>query len=241
MKEKNEPTKYDSLLDLFTAESSIREFYLHPYVIGDNVYATNGCLIIRIHSRLLGNVYHTTVKEPYKSDTEKIFSYFHLSAFGQVILLADLTEAVSHLPTEEEEEEFFVPGESEECPECCGTGNVEWTYSDSEGYSHYDYFECPVCEGSGYAGPAKSRKTGRLVTQPSSSVGILGRSITYEKLCPIIQCIEHLSLDYITLVTLRYGVLCFHITDGVDLAIASYSSPADYILIDNKININTNF
>ena len=43
-------------------------------------------------------------------------------------------------------------------------------------------------------------------------------------------------IDYIKLVTLHDGVLCFHITYGVDLAIAFSSYPADYILIDDKIN-----
>lgn len=147
------------LLDLWVSEICLREAFKKPFSIGEFVYATDGYAIIRVKKEIL--------KEEYPPYTKPMFKWPERNC-DQLVALSTLQEVWGRMPTVEE---TIMQGEYKDCEECGGEGEVEWEYMDSSGRTYRQDFDCPVCDGSGYAEQPEEAKTGRMIPDLEATIG----------------------------------------------------------------------
>lgn len=108
-----------------------------------------------------------------------------------------------------------------QCEDCEGDGEVKWTYVDRENYTHTEYYECPVCHGSGVSVPAKEVSTGRMIPPFDAVVGIHKRKFLAEHIQALCDAMELLCLDEIRYVSDNgSGGNVFILTDDIKVVIA---------------------
>lgn len=115
-------------------ESIKKPFYREGFV-----YATNRTIMVRVPYNDLKRVY-----EP--AESPKNLPQFPESTCDIELPISVLVETFKSIPQCEERR---VEGKAAECDECEGSGEVEWTYEDSDGEEHQKYFDCPICNGDG--------------------------------------------------------------------------------------------
>lgn len=119
----------------------------------NEVWATDGHIMLMVDRKLLrrkyanGGRYSNLPIPEQNSDT--------------IVDLKDIDSAYDRfkLTPEMVEEE----GEDCECPACNGSGEVQWSFTDDNGKTHYMDDECPVCDGTGIAKNRRMVHTGRML------------------------------------------------------------------------------
>lgn len=122
------------LLGLFYCKERLSAM---PLLKGNKVFATDSHKAIYINAEVCQGEYERT---------EKFDMKFPSVAEQELnIPLLSLQKAYDSLPKVEDEEY-----DEEECNECNGTGSVEWEYTDKNGKTHHQDFDCPACDGWGF-------------------------------------------------------------------------------------------
>lgn len=131
----NEEKFLNRFVNILEWPESIRK----PFYRDGFVYATNRNILVRVPYRDLERLYDTV-------DKPKNLPKFPEPTCQLDLPISVLVETFKSIPKVEERS---VKGKAAECDECEGSGEVEWTYEDSDGEEHQKYFDCPICEGLG--------------------------------------------------------------------------------------------
>lgn len=129
----------EKFLDRFVHPSDWHEGVKKPFYREGFVYATNRTIMVRVPYRDLERLYDT-VEKP------KNLPKFPEPTCDIELPISMLVETLKSIPKCEERR---VEGKAAECDECEGSGEVEWTYEDSDGEEHQKNFDCPICNGYG--------------------------------------------------------------------------------------------
>ena len=134
------------------------------------------------------------------------------------IPLLSLQKAYDSLPKVEDEEY-----DEEECNECNGTGSVEWEYTDKNGKTHHQEFDCPSCDGWGFL-----KRNLRKCYEPEDDaiIELEGFFINNKHIKAIIDALFLLGKDHITLLSKakKDSVVCayFRIDENITIIVAPY-------------------
>lgn len=175
------------LLELFVAKDYPAKFtrpFLNEYY-APQVWATNShILIIAMKDCLTGEYPKDKIQMPDLDERN----------FHSVVTKQALQDALNKCEQIEEEVET---GKYKECDECCGRGEVEWEYMDKHRIIHYEYHDCPVCNGTGYSEEPVKRKTGKMIANPKNYVRIDAMAAKVSEVQIVIKAMELLGIDEI--------------------------------------------
>lgn len=124
------------LLNLYTAKDDYRPVLQHPFLQDGKVCATDGYMLIRIDAAKCDGEYSDKPEGLTPPITAPVIPTPNTS---EPLTRQQLEEALRQAPEEE----------SRKCPDCGGSGLVQWEYTSKIGERHTRYEECPVCDGSG--------------------------------------------------------------------------------------------
>lgn len=197
------------LLDLFVyrEDDGLRDEIRQPYLKDGRICATDTYSLIRISRDYFPNETFQQVKSyNIKWPAQKLPVKLPLSM---------ISRAIEQLPMVDvciEEDETAA------CPECDGSGEVEWEYEDLSGETYYHTFECPVCDGIGTVERTINKPTGEKERDKEYFVKIgdfyciksRNLLLLYEamKLCGAEEVAITGSTDYL---------ISFNIAEGIDM------------------------
>ncbi len=126
-----------------------------------------------------------------------------------------IREALEKLDTVDE---YKFQADYLDCGECEGTGEVNTTYTDKKGKTHFITIPCPVCEGSGFSDKPERIKTGRKVLPPESTLSFRGKHYKAAGMEKIATLAEELGISKMTI--LNEGgsgkrIILFQLTDNI--------------------------
>lgn len=183
MKIKNEK----ELLGLFVAKDFPAKFtrpFLNEYY-APQVWATNCQILIVVRKDCLTGEYPKGKAEIRGLEERNFYS---------VVTKQALQDALGKC---EQVEEEVVTGKYKHCDECCGHGEVEWKYMDKHGNTHYEYHDCPACDGTGYSEEPVKRKTCKMIANPENYVRIDAMAAKVSEVQIVIKAMELLGIDEI--------------------------------------------
>lgn len=216
MKIKNEK----KALKMFCAEGDFtRKDIQKPYLINDGgrkVIATNAKVMIVVDAKLTRCSYTVAsglnrkyVPSIIAGDKQNIDKYIDFTV---------LDEAYNKFPLKKEV--VSKDGLPETCPECDGTGRVEYEYRDLDGKMHYHETFCPVCNGCGKRNGYEMVETGKMIL-PDYAVLQFGEVKFDAEM--IFKCVEGLRMMGFQGMTWKLsqiiGPSVFSVCDGVTLII----------------------
>lgn len=134
---KLERHKESVLLDIFIyREDDMRPSLEKPMEQDGYICATDTHIAIRIKKEMLTGEYE-------QRDAPNFARIFPASKPKYSITLKAILEAIAKCGLDEVR---YV-----DCPECNGSGEVDWYYHDKDGDTHTHEDKCPVCRGDGTA------------------------------------------------------------------------------------------
>lgn len=152
--------KYLEILQMFVGQDDLRPAMTVPNIGNEYASATDAHALVFFDKNLLpeNTVFETDFGEKLKYPD--IQRFVEMKANCNTILdVEKINEVISKCPliedTDEEENEY-------ECPECDGSGKVEYEYSSSK-TTHYMDGECPICYGYGKCVQTISKPNGKMV------------------------------------------------------------------------------
>ena len=133
--------KEKQALQMFCDNNALRETYNSPFFNeADNgrLMATEGHMLIIVDPKLL--------RGKYKKFSQRLPDFdFNRCDTNITVPFAAIEDAYNKF--ELIPEKVTRDGQSSECPECDGSGQVEYEYTDSNGDTHYKECDCPICMG----------------------------------------------------------------------------------------------
>lgn len=218
------------LLGMFTDEDELRPYLRIPFLnlAYNEVWATEGCVIIRISPERL-NGHYEPIKGYEDLKLPKIINPCQLSCTLVSIRQAlDACPLVNEVITEETEEK---------CKECGGTGDVEWEYTDDDLYTHYHDFDCPKCGGDGVVRREKEIHTGKKVHDEYAIVKIGNAMFRWYYLEIVAKALEHIGADVISITANEPFGMTEFVFDGIKIGIMCLSDDGDnWINAEVKLN-----
>lgn len=216
MKIKNEK----KVLGLFTGDNDIRDWMHTPFRNPDdkgNIWSTDGRVLLIVDPSL--------VRCKYPDYKMKICSQAEdeYTIVDYAYRIKSLRKALDKLPHKEEIEIRY--GDWKDCDECNCTGEVEWSYTDSNGHDYYEYHDCPKCEGLGKCNEEIEFNTGRMILDESlvNISGVLFNSKLIERICDAMDLLGVTEIRHT--IKSRYGVNKFVIMDGISMALMPMINP----------------
>ena len=136
-----------------------------------------------------------------------------------IVKLDDIEAAYNSLGKEPEYR--YEEGEIIRCPECDGSGHVDFEYyCEVNGRTYQEEEDCPYCDGSGEAPELKKVPTGRMLVPDHSFLRIDGTLFLPRT---IIGALDGLRILGVTQLNHRInndsGANLFHVSDGIELYI----------------------
>lgn len=199
------------LLEMFTAGDGVRAFtyvpFLHP--VYNEVWATDGCVIIRISPERLNKRYEP-VKGCERLKLPKVLELCHLSCTYKAI-----RQALDACP---------LVDEVVDCKECGGTGEVEWEYTDDNLHTHYHNFDCPVCGGDGVIIHKSETHTGKKVHDENAIVKIGNATFRWYYLDIVAKALAHIGADVINITANDPFGMTEFVFDGIKIGLMNYNS-----------------
>lgn len=171
---KTDKPTLESVLRLYVDTDEPRAELRQPFYQGDNLFATNAHVLIRMPRSWMG--------DRFSEQTKPDVLGFDWTTNNDTVLTASDLEAFLTSPSVPEIDEMREVGEDVECEECDGYGVVEWTY---KGYTRE--FEYPKCDGDGYSERAHKKPTGRIIRDPTARIEIDGVYFRHEYLSVLLR------------------------------------------------------
>ena len=113
-------------------------------------------------------------------------------------------------------------GGTDECPECDGTGTVEYEYTDNEGNTHYHEEDCPICEGDGKR-DVEMVPTGRMLLPEKSLFRIDGVTFEARELWKAVEGLRLMGFEQMTWQTAKENrANRFDVCEGVTFLIMPF-------------------
>ena len=207
----------EKLLNLFVGTDDLKLRYKKPYTKDGYVYATNGRILLRIKDEILSREY-----EPINAANITIPK----ENCNYLITYKDIEKALASVPKEEEVIEIE---EDTDCPECYGSGVVDWEYTDRNG-EFYEYeYDCPICNGTGYVNRAQ-KKTGKMIPWRDSSIKFNKKCIRTYEVQILFEAMEIIGTHDIHLVAQNNKISVFKIDENIQIIICNYIQVADYVM-----------
>lgn len=218
MKIKNEK----KALRMFCNESSFAERYRNPFINDmDNgrLVATDGYVMALIDPKLIRCKYpHIDQRLP-NLDYERC-------DIGQTIRFADIEAAFNLFPLIPEK--VTKDGKPCECPECDGTGRVEYMYEDTAWHEHYIDGECPICHGTGMRDDFELVETGRMLLPESCTFGLEDQIFDARLLMRVIEGLRLMGYDRMTWKSKQDFANIFSVCDGITVAVMAASDEKEH-------------
>lgn len=134
---KLDPAKEDTIFDIFVySEDDMRPSLEKPMEQNGYICATDTHIAIRIRKEMLNGTYECR-------ESPNFARVFPAGKREFFITHRAIADAIAKCGLDEV---MYV-----DCPECDGTGQVDWYYHDDNGDTHTREGECPVCGGDGNA------------------------------------------------------------------------------------------
>ena len=202
------------LLDLFTYKGKYRDYLTKPFMIGEYVYASDARRIIRINAGLLKGEYPgDNIPKNVRVGIDKYVS-IPINC-SKDVTAGQLERVLASIPQIDEE----VMDETE-CPDCNGSGEVEWYYNAINGTEYSDYDECPVCDGSGTV--IMSHKTGRKIPDYDKTIGFFGLfNVKGDNVRALLDTMNLLGIDKALLLVATENISVFVIDKGITVYITN--------------------
>lgn len=193
------------LFGLFVAKNSYNPRLNYPYRRDGYVYATDRHKLIRVKEDIVSGDYEVTDNMKLNVPTDNC---------DYIISDKDIEKLLSEIPQIEEMEEKEV-----KCPECDGTGEVDWEYRDKNGNDYENCFECPVCDGTGYV--YSEVATGKMIHDPTATVKVGKSSIYYIHLKALLDAMRVIGVTEARLVCQEGIINHFRIDENISVILAS--------------------
>lgn len=147
----------------YDGNDQFHDKYRRPFLNGadGDIVATETHILISVDPAL--------TDEEFEQDTQRMPKYELDNNDTRVIPLSDIEAAFEQIKK--------VPAQVkkyDDCPECAGSGLVEWMYEDMQGETHYMMLDCPVCDGSGRTEITEEATDGELILPEHAVVFIDG-------------------------------------------------------------------
>lgn len=209
MKIKNEK----KALRMFCNESSFAERYRNPFINDmDNgrLVATDGYVMVLIDPKLI------RCKYPHIEQRLPNLDYLR-NDIGQTIRFADIEAAFNLFPLIPEK--VTKDGKPCECPECDGTGRVEYMYEDTAWHEHYIDGECPICHGTGMRDDFELVETGRMLLPESCTFGLEDQIFDARLMMRVVEGLRLMGYDSMTWKSKQGFANTFSACDGITVAV----------------------
>ena len=193
------------LFGLFVNENSYKPMLNYPYRRDGYVYATDAHKLIRVKEDIVSGDYEVT---------DKMKLDIPIDNCDYILTDRDIEKLLSEIPQIEEKEEKEV-----KCPECDGTGEVDWEYRDKNGKDYERSFECPVCDGTGYV--YSEVATGKLIPNPTTAVKVGKSSIYHIRLKSLLDAMRVVGVTEVRLVCQEGIINHFRIDENISVILAS--------------------
>lgn len=208
------------LLNLYVhPESEYRQNIQEPFRQDGRICATDGHVLIRIAEGLCEEKYSDMPNGLKPVNTSKVIPQKNTC---ETVTAEMLSKALEKAPEEKERN----------CPECNGSGKVDYEYRDRHYDRHTMEGECPECEGTGEVGdytPIKYQFT------------LHGYPLSYNHLKTLLRTMAYLKTDSLRLRHIQKGEgdsqqLLFDV-EGKDIEILAMPQLRDEKLKEIKITV----
>lgn len=195
--------KFDKFINRFTSCSCLWSEVPRPQE--GQIYATDSIVMARVAEHLCEATYSEHDKQP---NFSRVIPKERTCSLSMDI--REVAKAISTVPVKEFKE---VTDKEADCDECEGTGRVTWEYEDSNGVTHEDDFDCPICDGSG-------KLSHKLLHREDRFIGINGISFKIGKMQLIIDAIYNLGVTEVEVQYLAENKpMLIHVCKDVDVII----------------------
>lgn len=212
MKLKNEK----EALQMFCDDDHCRPHLRRPFINDkDNgrIMATNGRIAIHVDPSL--------VECKYEHDEQRLPGFdYEANDINKVIDFADIEKAYNSF--ELVPEVVSKDGEPIECPECEGSGHVDYEYEDQKGNMHYCEEYCPVCNGTGKRDDYEEVETGRMLLPKNSTFGLDGIIFSAKLLWRVVSALRLMGFQRMTWNSKQEGVNFFSPQSGITVVVCAY-------------------
>jgi hypothetical protein len=116
-------------------------------------------------------------------------------------------------------------GKDVKCPECKGDGMVLWEYRDSGLCLHEDYFDCPICDGTGLIEHSREIETDEKIINPDAVISINRmpfRAEILNKAAQIMRLFGIEQLHFLTELNPNKSIQAARIADGITLLLCGF-------------------
>ena len=190
------------LLQLFVGSDPYRPKFMQPWRDGENVFATENHIMIRIRGSLTDHEYPIDHKiiNPSPWDN-KITGFISTEALDNALSSAPLVD------------ELKSCGENKKCPECHGEGKVTWEYE-----IWTKEFDCPVCDGEGYIERERWVPSGRKIISDKSFIRIENKIFKSHYIDLVRRSMAFIGVDHVEVgITDECLPALFRFTPDIDL------------------------
>ena len=217
MKLKNEK----KALQMFCDDDSYREIYRQP-VINDKdngrVMASDGYIMALVDPKLL--------RCKYKHMEQRLPNYdFERSDFAVCVDFANFDKAYNQFALIPEK--VSKDGRPKECPECGGSGTVEYEYIDSDGNAHYKDCDCPICDGTGERDDYELVETGRMILPKNCTFQLGDQIIDAYYMTRVVTALRLMGFERMKWKSKQFGANIFEVCDGFTVLIMSRTEKGD--------------
>lgn len=147
----------------FCDECSFKPWMTKPFIIDDDIYATDGKILIRFNGCA-----KDFPKITEQADKPYIFTgLFNDKPTGYMKISVDKLKSL--LNSIEPVDEIIYEEKETTCENCDGSGFVDFVYEAIDGEKFYKSDACPVCEGTGKIFREVEVKTGKKVIPYNTS------------------------------------------------------------------------
>jgi len=182
----------ENILDLYVQKGGMREWMRSPFTNSDKtvMFATDGSAMVCINSNGIENDFEN------HEDKIKGFHPFGCSNCKASISLEELQEALNKIK----------PVHEIQCPECDGSGVVEWNYE-----IYTEEFECPVCNGN------ETIRTKEDIFNEYAGVKINGSLFYSNQIKRIVDTMILCGSIECTIVCKQTGMIVFKLSDDISV------------------------
>jgi hypothetical protein len=206
------------LLNLYVhPESEYRRNIQDPFRQDGRICATDGRMMIRIAEGLCEEEYTDTPNGLKPVNTNAVMPEPNMC---ETVTALMLNHALEKAPDEKDRR----------CPECNGSGEVEYEYHDRHGERHTTWDDCPECDGTGEVGE---------YTAIEYQFTLHGHALAYKHLKMLLRTMAYLQTNSLRLRHIQKGdddtqALLFDV-DGKDIEILAMPQLRDENLKEIKI------
>lgn len=160
---KTDKETLEAVLQLFLDEDCPDPRLSQPFEQNGYIFACEQHFLVKIPAIYLPGVY-----SPKDTSRINISGITAEPNYERHITVSSLRSKLNH-PSIPTVDVFTYQGKDKKCKEC-HDGQVEWSYTDWSGRTHSSFFDCPICDGTGYTSRRKRVPTGEKIKDPDARI-----------------------------------------------------------------------